>query len=109
MLRIVLLLGLTRSLSTESSVAGSALPLTGVNLAGGEFYKPKPGVRPSYGRDYVYPKNAEIDYFAGPGMNIFRYQFLWETLQPEVKAPLDQADLARLKAAVTNATSRKLI
>jgi endoglucanase len=42
-------------------------------------------------------------------MNIFRYQFLWETLQPEVKTPLDQGDLARLKTAVSYATSRKLI
>lgn len=109
MARRVLLASLTLSLALGSGVAGGPLPLTGVNLAGGEFYKPKPGVRPTYGREYVYPSKAEIDYFAGKGMNLFRYQFLWETLQPELRTPLDKADLQRLKTTVQYATSRKLI
>jgi len=94
-------------------VARSApLPFTGVNLAGGEFWmpgKPRPGVRPHYGVNYSYPTEAEIEYFAGKGMNIFRYQFLWETLQPAVRTPLEKADLERLKASVRFATSRKLV
>ena len=105
----VLLAGAALGLADRGRAAAAPLPLTGVNLAGGEFYKPRPGVRPVHGRDYAYPTQAEIDYFAGQGMNLFRYQFLWETLQPEVQAPLDEADLARLKRAVSYATSRKLV
>ncbi len=89
------------------------LPLTGVNLAGGEFWwarRPKTGeVHPEYGKNYSYPTRAEIDYFSGKGMNLFRYQFLWETLQPQVKTPLDPTDLERLKASVKLATDRKLV
>jgi endoglucanase len=88
------------------------LPLTGANMAGGEFWwarKPKGEVHPQYGVNYSYPTKAEIDYFAAQGMNFFRYQFLWETLQPAVRTPLDQADLDRLKTSVRTATSNKRI
>lgn len=91
--------------------ADAPLPLTGVNLAGGEFWmsgKPKEGVRPNYGVNYVYPNAAEIDYFSRKGMNLFRYQFLWETLQPTLRTPLEKADLGRLKDSVKHATSRGL-
>ncbi len=105
----LLLLGL---LLPPGGLAGP-LPLTGVNLAGGEFWwarKPKTGeARPEYGRNYSYPTGAEIEYFSAKGMNLFRYQFLWETLQPQVRTPLDNADLERLKAAVKFATARKLV
>ncbi len=87
------------------------LPLCGVNIAGGEFWLARKvgAANPQYGVNYSYPKKAEIDYFAGKGLNMFRYQFLWETLQPEVKTPLNQADLQRLKISVKYATSRKLV
>ena len=91
--------------------AASPLPLTGVNIAGGEFWwarKPNGEVHPQYGVNYSYPTKAEIDYFAGQGMNFFRYQFLWETLQPQPRAPLDKSDLARLKKSVQLATSKRL-
>jgi endoglucanase len=109
MIRLMWLAAFVLSLAMTRAAAGAPLPLTGVNLAGGEFYRPKPGVRPVYGRDYSYPTRAEIDYFAGQGMNLFRYPFLWETLQPELKAPLDQDAVARLKEAARYATSRKLV
>src|SRR6516164_11573377 len=96
------------ALAENSKLCAAPLPFTGVNLAGGEFWwarKPKGGeARPRYGVNYSYPTKAGIDYFAGQGMNIFRYQFLWETLQPEVRTPLDTADLTRLKASVRYAT-----
>src|ERR1035438_2519341 len=94
-----------------SAVAGP-LPLTGVNIAGGEFWwarKPKGEIQPQYGVNYNYPTKTEIDYFAGQGMNFFRYQILWETLQPTPRTPLDQVDLARLKESVKLATAKKLI
>jgi endoglucanase len=106
---IVVLAGMALTLSAGAAGLGSPLPLTGVNLAGGEFYRPRPGIRPVYSKDYVYPNKAEIEYFAAQGMNLFRYPFLWETLQPELKAPLDAADLARLKTAVGYATSQGLV
>jgi endoglucanase len=100
----------------ESVVAFSAgaapLPLTGVNIAGGEFWlarKPDDSVRPQYGINYCYPNQAEIKYFARQGMNFFRYPFCWETLQPKLRTPLDQTDLQRLKSAVRLATSQKLV
>jgi endoglucanase len=87
------------------------LPLCGVNIAGGEFWlaRRSADMAPQYGVNYSYPTKAEIDYFAGKGMNFFRYQFLWETLQPELNAPLNQADLERLKTSVRYATARKLV
>ncbi len=101
------------NLAARLDLLAAPLPLTGVNVAGGEFWwarKPKAGeVRPQYGKNYSYPTQAEIDYFSGKGMNLFRYQFLWETLQPQVRTPLDQTDLERLKTSITFATTRKLI
>jgi endoglucanase len=93
------------------SVSAAPLPLGGVNIAGGEFWLARKtnDAHPQYGANYSYPTKAEIDYFAGKGMNFFRYQFLWETLQPQLRAPLDQADLDRLKTSVRYATSRKLV
>jgi len=100
---------LNLGLALCASAGGEPLPFGGVNIAGGEFYKPREGFRPVYAKDYVYPTQSEIEYFAGKGMNVFRYQFLWETLQHEAKAPLDQPDLQRLRASVEYATSRKLV
>ncbi|MCX7597711.1 MAG: cellulase family glycosylhydrolase [Armatimonadetes bacterium] len=99
---------LTVALAACSSCSAPAepLPFTGVNLAGGEFYEPKPGVRPVHGTNFIYPCEEDIAYFAGHGMNIFRYPFRWETLQPAAKQPLDSEEVQRLKAAVELATSR---
>jgi endoglucanase len=97
------------ALSAKSSAA--PLPLCGVNIAGGEFWlaRKSADVTPRYGANYSYPTKAEINYFAGKGMNFFRYQFLWETLQPKLRTPLNQADLDRLKTSVEYATSQKLV
>jgi endoglucanase len=96
------------------SASANPLPLTGVNIAGGEFWLADKSsfskeAHPQYGVNYSYPTKDEIDYFAGKGMNIFRYQFLWETLQPKMNTPLDKTDLRRLKTSVKYATSRKLV
>jgi endoglucanase len=94
-----------------SSVALSAEPtspqgpaLTGVNLSGAEFAGEKlPGV---HGRDYIYPKPAEIDYFLSRGMNVFRIPFRWERLDPGLGGSLEGAELQRLEAVVSYATSK---
>ena len=79
------------------------LPLTGVNISGGEW-----NIKPEKGTNYFFPTKAEIEYFAGQGMNVFRYPFRWETLQPALRSPLNQPALARLKESVRFATSQKL-
>jgi endoglucanase len=83
--------------------AAGPLPLTGVNLSGGEW-----NIKPSKGTNYFYPTKAEIDYFAGQGMNCFRYPFRWESLQPSPRTPLVKAALDQLKESVKFATDRKL-
>lgn len=86
------------------ALGGGALPLRGTTLSGAEFGDSHlPG---TFGSDYTYPTNAEVDYFVGRGMTALRVPFRWERLQRAAKAPLDAAELARLDAFVTYATSR---
>ncbi|MBC7289304.1 MAG: glycoside hydrolase family 5 protein, partial [Armatimonadetes bacterium] len=87
-----------------SRAAGEPLPFTGVNLAGGEFYEPKPGARPIHGQNFIYPSEQDVAYFAAQGMNIFRLPFRWETLQAEARQPLVVEEVQRLKSAVELAT-----
>ncbi|HEY3763196.1 MAG TPA: glycoside hydrolase family 5 protein [Verrucomicrobiae bacterium] len=103
--------GLIFLLAVSTKSLSDPLPLCGVNIAGGEFWlaRKTDDVTPRYGVNYSYPTKAEIDYFAGKGMNFFRYQFLWETLQPQLRTRLNQGDLDRLKTSVEYATSKKLV
>ncbi len=103
--------GLIFLLAISTPCFADPLPLCGVNIAGGEFWlaRKTDEVTPRYGKNYSYPTRNEIDYFAGKGMNFFRYQFLWETLQPKLRTPLNQEDLDRLKTSVEFATSKKLV
>ena len=77
--------------------------LTGVNLAGADFapLDHRPG---TFGVDYFYPTHAEVDYFTGKGMNIFRLPFNWENLQPTAMGDLQLDELARLDDIVRYAT-----
>ena len=58
-----------------SFIKDASLPLTGVNIAGGEFGWTSRSIEskslPQYGVDYCYPTKPEIDCFAGQGMNFF--------------------------------------
>jgi endoglucanase len=92
---------LATSLSAESA---RALAYGGVNLSGAEFGESQlPG---TYGTHYTYPTPAEIDYYAGKGMNIVRIPFRWERLQRTLYGPLDGAEFARLSYIVGYAASR---
>ena len=76
----------------------------GVSLAGAEFNGGAiPGVM--Y-KDYVYPNEAEFDYFAAAGANTIRLPFLWERIQPTLTGPLDSAELGNIKATVAQAKLR---
>jgi endoglucanase len=78
--------------------------LAGVNLSCAEFASSSvPG---TFDKDYTYPTHAEINYFAGKGMTVFRLPFLWERLQPTLRGDLEAAELARIDDVVSYATGR---
>jgi endoglucanase len=75
----------------------------GVNLAGGEFGSALPGVS---GTDFVFPSHAEVDYYLGKKMNIFRLPFRWERMQPALDAEIDPTYFALLDDVVQYITSK---
>lgn len=77
------------------------MSLVGVNLSGAEF-----GSGTHYGWNYIYPNDAEIDYYASKGVNVIRLPFLWERLQPTLNGPLDSDELARIDSVVSYAASK---
>ncbi len=93
----------------EAAPQGRPLAYTGVNIAGGEFGRRSPGHAARYGTDYTFPTPAELDYFAGKGMNIIRLPFRWEDLQPQLGQPLDPANLERIKGVVSEASRRRMV
>jgi endoglucanase len=77
----------------------------GVNLSSAEFGENNlPGV---YNTHYIYPTRAEVDYFTGKGMNIFRLPFRWERLQSTAYGALNQTELGRLNSFVQYATGKR--
>jgi endoglucanase len=82
----------------------ASMEYTGVNLSGAEFGQTNlPG---TFGTDYTYPTDAEVDYFVGKGMNTFRLPFRWERLQNSQNAALNAAELSRMTSFVNYATSQ---
>jgi endoglucanase len=77
-------------------VEASAGCLRGVNLAGAEFGKG----RGTYDKDYVYPSQETITYFADMGFNAVRLPFKWERLQPRLNRGFDKAEHKRLASTV---------
>jgi endoglucanase len=87
--------------------AHAALRWTGVNLSGAEFGPvPTPGNTGTFGTHYTYPTAAEVDYYMGKGMNVFRLPFRWERMQPSQMAALSAVELQRMDAFVNHATAR---
>src|SRR5262245_45131596 len=82
--------------------SNTALWYAGVNLAGAEFGEQNlPG---TYGVDYTYPTNAEVDYFRSKGMTLLRVPFRWERLQQSLGGALDATEKGRLDTFVDYAT-----
>jgi Cellulase (glycosyl hydrolase family 5) len=83
----------------------------GVNVAGAEFGAPNVAPtsgfsnanRGTYDRDYHYDGQATFDFLAGRGVKLVRIPFRWERIAPRLGAPLSQAEVQRLKAAVARA------
>ena len=77
-----------------TSTCQAQLLYTGVNLAGADFGPtPTPGNTGTFGTDYTYPTDQEINYFLSEGMNTIRLPFRWERLQPTPDAPFNSAEL----------------
>jgi endoglucanase len=102
---VLALAGMSLPTSRAAASSDGALRFTGVNIAGAEFGRAIPG---KAGKDYFYPSNATIDYFASKGMNIIRVPFRWERLQRKLGAELDVSESSRLAAVVSHAKSRGL-
>lgn len=77
-------------------VQASAGCLRGINLAGAEFGEG----RGTFGKDYTYPSDETIAYFAGKGFNAVRLPFKWERLQPRLNRGFDRAERKRLADTV---------
>jgi endoglucanase len=87
-----------------SPTARGQILYTGVNLSGAEFGATNlPG---TFGTDYTYPTDAEVNYYISKEMNTFRLPIRWERLQPTPNSPLNTAEFNRLNAFVTYATSK---
>jgi hypothetical protein len=83
----------------------------GINDSGGEFgtgsgfSNANPG---SYNFQYHYDSQGTFTYLAGRGIKLVRIPFRWERLQPTLNAPLNAAELQRLKDVVTRARTAGL-
>lgn len=95
--------GTTPVLRLVAAMTAIAIPLqanaaclSGVNLAGAEFGQG----RGTYGKDYAYPSDETITYFADKGFNAVRLPFKWERLQPRLNRNFDKAERKRLSDTV---------
>jgi aryl-phospho-beta-D-glucosidase BglC (GH1 family) len=76
--------------------------LLGVNLSGAEY---NPGSTLE-GTNYVYPSDAEIDYYASKGMNVIRLPFLLERVEPVAGGPLSTTELGYIDQVVAYAATK---
>ncbi len=81
--------------------------LNGVNLSGPESTggegTPFPG---TYGYQWIYPTEADFDYYASKGLNLLRIPFRWERMQGTLGGALNSAELGRMDTAVARASAR---
>lgn len=92
-LRLLLLL----TMLTVPAFADAAM-LKGINLAGGEFGADKiPG---EHKKDYLYPTPAMVSDYSKLGMNVIRVPFLWERIQPQLNAKLNETEMRNLDIIV---------
>lgn len=94
--------------TTDTTTVRPDIPgwLAGVNLSAADF---NPYALPgTYGTDYTWPTEAELDYFASKRMNVVRVPFRWERLQPGPMGEFDAAEVARMDAFIDDATGHEL-
>src|SRR3954469_21533656 len=73
--------------------------MIGVNLYAGQFG----GANGVYGKDYIYPSNSYLDYYASKGMDVIRLPFDWERVQPTKDGVLSATEIGRIDAIVDHA------
>ncbi len=86
----------------------AVIRFTGVNLSGAEFGVSNNNVNlpGTYNQHYTYPTSAEVTYYMGKGMNIFRLPFRWERMQTTQFAALRASELQRMDTFVNFATAQ---
>jgi aryl-phospho-beta-D-glucosidase BglC (GH1 family) len=78
--------------------------MNGVNISGPESNTANlPG---TYGYNYVYPTEADFDYYHAKGLNLIRIPFRWERMQLGLNVPLDTAQLGYMNTAIARASAR---
>jgi endoglucanase len=87
-------IALLAALQVNAIAAGGCM--RGINLSGAEFGKPGGKIH----KDYDWPSDHTVSYFAAKGFDTVRLPFLWERLQPKLLKPFDQQELNRLKETV---------
>lgn len=91
---------------TQRTEAGP-LYLEGATVAVGEFTPQQlPG---QYDRHYTYPSRADYQFLRDQGFNAARIPFLWERLQRQLFAPLDDTEIDRLQASISEARTIGLV
>ncbi|BCM92738.1 endoglucanase [Abditibacteriota bacterium] len=93
---------ITSALFDASGYAQAQTPPTpasfGVNMAGADFGGDKlPGV---VYKDYTWPSGKELDYFRDKGCRLIRLPMLWERLQPQLGAALDEGKMQELEGVL---------
>ena len=85
----------------------STKPISGINLASGEF---APGKLPGrYGFDYVYPDRTTAAPFLTAGVQVVRVPILWERLQRAAGSELDADELKRIDQMILEMRDFSLI
>jgi endoglucanase len=84
-------------LFTSIQSSGQNLPFKlGINLCGAEFgFQNLPG---TINKDYVYPSETDIQYFAKKGFKVIALPFRWERVQHELNGALDENELSEIKS-----------
>ncbi|MBU2950379.1 cellulase family glycosylhydrolase [Tamlana agarivorans] len=77
----------------------------GVNLAGADFGSNMPG---TFGVDYTYPTENELDYYKSKGLTLVRLPFKWERIQPSLNGSLNLNELRRIKDVLNAAENRNM-
>src|SRR6185437_5682189 len=88
---------------SASKPTASSTWLNGVNLSGAEWGSKIPG---TYGIDYYYPLESELDYYLSKGLTLLRIPFLWERMQTSLNSPLDSAQVGYMTAVLNAADAR---
>jgi endoglucanase len=106
---------------TNSPVTSGHLALPGVNLSGGEYNLGNQNICASVdlriaksgcilsGWDYIYPSNAEMDYYAAKGLKVIRLPFDGNRVQLQREGPLNSTELMAIDNVVKYAGTKGLM